>query len=225
MKKAFQFLFGVSLFVTIWTQAPLSAKAQQETRLRRVTKETTPPPAVRPQLDKNDFDLLFAASDQSNYSTAQKTIPGVKTVLLKDAIVRRLGTPYRFHGEDDRGYDCSGFVWSVFRDAGADFERTSARALWQQLPKATKAETRQFGTLVFFRGTNHVGIVRDAESFYHASRSRGVTISYFDDYWAKRITGYRRAPKIDVASISRKLELYGSWPVLLKSSKDSSPND
>src|SRR5262245_41448046 len=123
MKKAFQFLFGVSLFVTIWTQAPLSAKAQQETRLRRVTKETTPPPAVRPQLDKNDFDLLFAASDQSNYSTAQKTIPGVKTVLLKDAIVRRLGTPYRFHGEDDRGYDCSGFVWSVFRDAGADFER------------------------------------------------------------------------------------------------------
>lgn len=228
MKKASQLLFGISLFVAIWTQAPLSAKAQQETRVRRVNKDTATQPVAEPQLKKDDFDLLFESTNRTVYSSARpsrKELNDGKSVLLKDAIVRRLGIRYRFNGEDDRGYDCSGFVWSVFRDAGADFERTSARSLWQQLPRATKAETTQFGTLVFFRGTNHVGIVRDGESFYHASRSKGVTISYFDDYWRKRITGYRRAPKIDADSMARKLELYGgSWPVLLRSSKDSSSN-
>ena len=112
--------------------------------------------------------------------------------LLYEAVRSRVGLPYRSRGTDDRGYDCSGFVWRVFRDAGIDFERRSARKLWQTLPKATEAETRQFGTLVFFRGLNHVGIVRDAHSFYHASSSQGIMRSYFDDYWGGRVIGYRR---------------------------------
>jgi cell wall-associated NlpC family hydrolase len=217
MKKAFQVLFGISLFVIIWTQAPFSADAQVESRARRVKKDNLPPPKEAPKLAKSDFDSLFTPTVQRDYSLSQGNITSGKSVLLKSAIVKRLGVRYRYHGVDDRGYDCSGFIWSVFRDAGADFERVSARSLWMQLPKATAAETSQFGTLVFFRGTKHVGIIRDANSFYHASRSKGVTISYFDDYWRKRITGYRRAPKIDVSSLAQKLGEFGSWPVPLKS--------
>lgn len=112
--------------------------------------------------------------------------------LLYEAVRSRIGLPYRSRGTDDRGYDCSGFVWRVFRDAGIDFERGPARKLWQTLPKATEKEARQFGTLVFFRGLNHVGIVRDAHSFYHASSSKGVVRSYFDEYWGGRVIGYRR---------------------------------
>jgi hypothetical protein len=112
--------------------------------------------------------------------------------LLYEAVRSRIGLPYRLRGTDDRGYDCSGFVWRVFRDAGIDFERSPARKLWQTLPKATEKETEQFGTLVFFKGLNHVGIVRDAHSFYHASSSQGVMRSYFDDYWGDRVIGYRR---------------------------------
>lgn len=111
---------------------------------------------------------------------------------LYDAVTSRLGRPYRPRGTDDRGYDCSGFVWRVFQDAGIDFDRSSARKLWQTLPKATKEESEQFGTLVFFRGLNHVGIVRDAHSFYHATTSRGIARSYFDEYWRDRVIGYRR---------------------------------
>ena len=66
--------------------------------------------------------------------------------------------------------------------------------LWQELPEAKGEETTQFGTLVFFNGLKHIGIVRDADSFYHASRKQGVTLSYFSGYWERRITGYRRAP-------------------------------
>jgi hypothetical protein len=217
MKKAFQVLCGISLFVTIWTQAPLSADAQVESRARRVKKDSIPPAKQAPKLAKGDFDSLFTTTFQRDYSLTRERVASGRSVLLKSAIVKRLGIPYRYEGEDDRGYDCSGFIWSVFRDAGADLERVSARSLWMQLPKATVAETRQFGTLVFFRGTKHVGIVRDADSFYHASRSKGVTISYFDDYWRKRITGYRRAPDIDVSSLAQKLGGFGSWPVPLKS--------
>ena len=114
---------------------------------------------------------------------------------LNEAISSRLGLPYRWAGTDDNGYDCSGFVWRVFREAGVDFDRNSTRNLWQDLPEATSEEFTRFGTLVFFRGLDHVGIVRDADSFYHASTSEGVTLSYFDKfdkYWRSRIIGYRR---------------------------------
>src|SRR5215813_4522805 len=114
--------------------------------------------------------------------------------LLQNAIAKRLGVRYRYRGVDDRGYDCSGFVWSVFKETGADFERGPASSLWRQLPEATNSETRQFGTLVFFNRLKHVGIVRDGETFYHASRTKGVKLSRFSGYWMRRITGYRRAP-------------------------------
>ncbi|MGH9838744.1 MAG: C40 family peptidase [Blastocatellia bacterium] len=114
-------------------------------------------------------------------------------LTLYEAVTRRLGRPYRSHGTDDRGYDCSGLIWRVFHDAGIEFERGPALRLWTTLPDATRRERLQFGTLVFFEGLNHVGIVRDAYSFYHASSSRGVVRSYFADYWGDRIVGYRRA--------------------------------
>lgn len=118
------------------------------------------------------------------------------TSLLYHEIAKRLGVRYRFRGSDDSGYDCSGFVWRVFQSAGGDFDRVAARTLWSQLPEANPDEKEQFGTLVFFNGLRHVGIVRDAKTFYHASRTHGVTLSSYDGYWGRRITGFRRAPAI-----------------------------
>lgn len=114
--------------------------------------------------------------------------------MLESAIRSKLGIRYRFYGADDSGYDCSGFVWRVFQEAGAGFTRMPARDLWQFLPEATPDESRQFGALVFFNRLGHVGIVRDAYSFYHASRSQGIVLSFFAGYWEKRLTGFRRAP-------------------------------
>ena len=116
---------------------------------------------------------------------------GFDIVRLENAIGDKLGTRYRFSGIDDAGYDCSGLVWRVFAEAGLNFDRAPARALWTLFPQANETERREFGTLVFFNGLNHVGIVRDAFSFYHASRTQGVVLSYFAGYWEKRITGFR----------------------------------
>jgi lipoprotein Spr len=118
------------------------------------------------------------------------------TAQLYHEITKRLGVRYRFRGTDDSGYDCSGFVWRVFQSAGGEFDRVAARTLWTQLPEANGEEREQFGTLVFFNGLKHVGIVRDANTFYHASRTQGVTLSSYDGYWGRRVTGFRRAPAI-----------------------------
>jgi len=120
--------------------------------------------------------------------------------LLYFAITDRIGTPYRASGTDDRGFDCSGFVWKVFNEAGIEFKRSSAKSLWKSLPEASEEERSDFGTLVFFKDLGHVGIIRDAESFYHVSSSKGVEVASLSGYWGKRITGYRTVPLLPTDS-------------------------
>ena len=124
-------------------------------------------------------------------STASANAQHLDAIKLENSIGDRLGVRYRFAGTDDAGYDCSGFVWRVFNEAGLSFERSPASVLWQLFPEAAADQKREFGTLVFFNGLSHVGIVRDAYSFYHASRTNGIVLSYFSGYWEKRITGFR----------------------------------
>jgi len=111
--------------------------------------------------------------------------------LLLGAIDERLGAPYVFGATGPRSYDCSGFVWSAFQDVGISFERGSARSLWAKFAPATGSERYKFGTLVFFSGIRHVGIVVDEKGFYHASKSHGVTYSAFNEYWLDRVDGFR----------------------------------
>ena len=114
--------------------------------------------------------------------------------LIFAAIDERLGAHYSWGATGPFTFDCSGFVWSTFHSAGIDFERGSARTLWARFTPAAPAEQFKFGTLVFFSGLAHVGIVADEHGFYHASRHRGVIYSPFNDYWLSRIDGFRRVP-------------------------------
>lgn len=125
--------------------------------------------------------------------------------MLLAAIEARLGTPYRMGATGPYRFDCSGFVWSVYQSAGIDFERSSARSLWMRFAPASDNEKATFGTLVFFNNLRHVGIVADANGFYHASTSQGVVYSPFNDYWSARIDGFRRIPAaaIEVATASQ----------------------
>lgn len=114
--------------------------------------------------------------------------------VLIGAIDERLGARYRWGATGPNRFDCSGFVWSSFQSAGVKFNRASARSLWATFAPAPKEEEYKFGTLVFFSNLKHVGIVADKNGFYHASRHHGVIYSPFNDYWLKRIDGFRRVP-------------------------------
>jgi cell wall-associated NlpC family hydrolase len=120
--------------------------------------------------------------------------------LLMTAIEERLGSPYHWGATGPNTFDCSGFVWSIFQEVGINFERASARTLFARFSAPPAEEQYKFGTLVFFSGLAHVGVVADENGFYHASRHHGVIYSKFDDYWTKRIDGFRRVPLTTLAS-------------------------
>jgi len=130
---------------------------------------------------------------KSILSTAALSLARVQP-MLSAAIEQRLGAPYHWGSEGPNTFDCSGFVWSSFQAIGIDFERGSARTLWSRFEAPTPEETYKFGNLVFFSNQTHVGIVADEKGFYHASRHHGVVYAPFNDYWLKRIDGFRRVP-------------------------------
>jgi cell wall-associated NlpC family hydrolase len=121
-------------------------------------------------------------------------VPGRFDRLLLTAIEGHLGSPYHYAGTGPDAFDCSGFVWRTFQEAGFDFSRGPASSYWATFAPATETEEGKFGTLVFFSGLAHVGIVADEKGFYHASRHHGVIYSPFNEYWLSRIDGFRRVP-------------------------------
>ncbi len=111
---------------------------------------------------------------------------------LLTAIESHLGLPYHYAATGPDSFDCSGFVWRTFQEAGFNFSRGPASSYWATMPAPSTEDRYKFGTLVFFSGLAHVGIVADEHGFYHASRHHGVIYSPFNEYWLSRIDGFRR---------------------------------
>ena len=120
----------------------------------------------------------------------------IATVLQKALAL--LGTPYRWGGTDpDKGFDCSGLVGYVFRNAlGIELPRVS-RDMAKNGELITDRAKLAAGDLVFFgrKGrVNHVGIYVGDGRFVHAPRrGRDVTVSSLDSgYWSGRFVQARR---------------------------------
>lgn len=139
---------------------------------------------------------VSAASTNSNITTNNSRLmySTVLTSKIMLSIQAKIGIPYLLGSEGPNRYDCSGFIWKVFQEAGINFTRTSARTFWNDFEPVYGDDRYKFGTLVFLNKLGHVGIVADENGFYHASSSKGITYSPFKGYWEKRIVGYRRIP-------------------------------
>lgn len=156
------------------------------------TIEIAPTKPAQPLIKKTG---MSSPVEMTASLAANKTVYGASvTSKLMKGIQDRYGIPYLYGSAGPNRYDCSGFVWSVFREAGIDFERTSAKSLWEQSVPVTGDDRFKFGTLVFFNSLGHIGIVADENGFYQASSSKGITYSKFEGYWEKRIVGFRRLP-------------------------------
>lgn len=184
----------------------INAAAQQtETRPRQATQTPAPTTTTnstgRARLE-NDVVVAAPKEEAEEDDSAATFVQGFAAPSslgrtersMLSAIQERLGTPYHMGSTGPYRYDCSGFVWSVFQQAGVEFTRTPVRSLWQEFEQPTENEKFKFGTLVFFNNLHHVGIVVDEKGFFHASSSHGVMYSRFDDYWTKRVVGFRRVP-------------------------------
>lgn len=130
----------------------------------------------------------------SNVSSSAAYMSATTRGMIMESIRDKYGLRYRYGTQGPNTYDCSGFIWKVFTEAGIDMVRTSAREFWRTYEPVSGDDRFAFGTLVFFNRLGHVGIVANKEGFYHASSSKGVTYSKFKGYWEKRIVGFRRVP-------------------------------
>ena len=193
--------------VTSLAIGALSASAFAQTRPRLIAPISDPndvacspeDPALLASAAVSDSKRVWEAKPKPTIDLAPSTSPTNSGFikfepLLLAAIDERLGARYRWGATGPNTFDCSGFVWSIFQASGINFERASARNLFARFSAPPIEEQFRFGTLVFFSGLTHVGVVADEHGFYHASRRHGVIYSRFDDYWLKRIDGFRRVP-------------------------------
>lgn len=111
---------------------------------------------------------------------------------LRATVEKHLGRPYVWGATGLKSFDCSGFVWRVYSEAGAPFKRTTARKLYFCLNPTTKGKEWEFGNVVFFDDLKHCGIVNSSGDFFHAGSSEGTSLSPFDPFWRRKIYGVRR---------------------------------
>jgi len=111
--------------------------------------------------------------------------------------LKLVGAPYRYGGASpSRGFDCSGLVQYVYRQAGLSLPHNTDQQRARGKP-IRKAELRR-GDLIFFdeegRKHGHVGIYVGGGQFVHApSSGKSVRKDSLDaPYWRKHISDFRR---------------------------------
>ena len=142
------------------------------------------------------FIALFLTQCKSK-KTAVNHHNTVKQKLEKE-FKKYKGVKYRYGGTTSRGFDCSGYVQRVYKEAfNINLPRTT-KAMMKTGKKVSKKNLK-IGDLVFFHPTRkyyHVGIYMGNGVFMHASSSKGVMKSRLDlKYWQRSYVTARRILK------------------------------
>jgi hypothetical protein len=143
-------------------------------------------------VDDNTYQALFGI--KKTVKTGAVTSEAMAN-RIAEAATSYKGVPYRFGGTTPKGFDCSGFVWYIFREQGKELPRTAD--VQYKMGKQVFPNDLRRGDLVFFTtyepGASHCGIYLEEGKFIHASSSKGVMISKLSDYyWKPRYLGARR---------------------------------
>jgi len=144
--------------------------------------------------------FLFLSAAESNIP--ELDIETVLRNLIVETAQNQLGVPYRAAGITPEGFDCSGFVYYVYREAASMTVSRSSVGLWNSGRSVPLAQVRPGDVLVFTTvraGASHTGIVIEngpqGIRFIHAAsqgRQTGVIISNMNEqYYRTRFMGAR----------------------------------
>jgi hypothetical protein len=179
---------------------PVSAAPQESPVLQSLRSLGLPAPEIyAPRVVTLDLGSINAKT----FGLTGFEVPAFEVQEMLDTALSYLGVPYRFGGASPRtGFDCSGLVNHVFRQAfGLSLPRT-AREIARNGAAVARGELLP-GDLVFFntRGflNSHVGIYLGDSKFVHAPNARGrVRIDDMDNtYYRTRFNGARRISATD----------------------------
>ncbi len=145
------------------------------------------------------FIILTLIIILSSCSAAKRTTANANQAKLETQFQLYKNTKYKFGGTDQRGFDCSGFTLTVYKNAfNINLPRTT-EAMASLGKKVSKRKLKP-GDLVFFRPSRkyeHVGIFIGNRTFIHSSTSNGVIKSNLNNpYWKKKYRFAKRLLKI-----------------------------
>lgn len=133
-------------------------------------------------------------SSNTKQAPANETSKNVSSLL--DIAKSALGAQYAWAGASlTSGFDCSGFIYWAFNEAGHNISRLSTEGYYNRSYIVNKP---QVGDLVFFENTyksgiSHMGIYLGNNQFIHAGTSTGVTIASLNSsYWQKHFHSFKR---------------------------------
>ncbi|CAH0345140.1 peptidoglycan endopeptidase [Bacillus sp. CECT 9360] len=135
-------------------------------------------------------------SENTNKISAPVTPAKQVSTVISEA-KKQIGVPYSWAGSSPSGFDCSGFIYYVFKKAGYQISRVSSSTYFDLGKNVTNP---QAGDLIFFSPSpdkkqiiSHMGIYLGDGQFIHASSSKGVEMnSLSTNYYKTRLVGYKR---------------------------------
>ncbi|PEY34548.1 peptidase P60 [Bacillus cereus] len=137
--------------------------------------------------------------EQGNTQTEKPTTPSANGSSIVSIAQSLNGSPYVYGGTTPSGFDCSGFVYYVLKQAGHSGGRQNVAGYWSSKQHTSNPQP---GDLVYFRdttgagaGMTHMGIYLGNGQFISAETEKtGVRIqSVSSSYWSKHLAGYTKA--------------------------------
>lgn len=142
-------------------------------------------------------DRIFAGQVLSIGRSINPSSPGSLPQSSTDVVPQAkllLGTPYVWGGTTPAGFDCSGFIYYVHKQAGQTLKRYSSEGYYS---RSYYVDSPKPGDLVFFentykKGISHLGIYLGDHQFIHAGDNGVEVTSLSDSYWSSKFDGFKR---------------------------------
>ncbi|GIW51009.1 MAG: hypothetical protein KatS3mg081_0364 [Gemmatimonadales bacterium] len=161
------------------------------------TSRRPPRRPAGPQFDPPSEGEIESALKSSGASDEAATLAARVVNTALDA----MGTPYRWGGTDDNGFDCSGLIQYAYAQHGILLPRVSRDQIRMGVPVEPRLEALRPGDILGFSveraGVTHVGLYVGNGQFIH-SASGGVKLSSLtaadpdSRWWQTRLVAARR---------------------------------
>lgn len=120
-------------------------------------------------------------------------VPPTKGDAIAEYGLTLLGRPYKSAAKGPDAFDCSGFVYYVYRRFDINLPYTTDELTRSGYPVGR--DVVMAGDLVIFniKKNHHIGIMMNPREFVHASSSKGVAIGNIESlYWRRGLSQFRR---------------------------------